>query len=101
RSPALLSSTPRHDALPICDRQQLHDIAEIARKADIRRLKRIDAFDVNVFLADAGVEREGREDRQLLGGIAAGDVEGRIGFGKARSEEHTSELQSREKLVCR
>src|SRR5690606_40835991 len=40
----------------------------------------------------------GRPDRHLA--VAAGDVE-HIGGLAQRSEEHTSELQSRENLVCR
>src|SRR3712207_8973955 len=33
--------------------------------------------------------------------VDAGQQAGRVGAGRARSEEHTSELQSRPYLVCR
>src|SRR3712207_8082035 len=44
---------------------------------------------------------------ELVGAVVAGrrrlerHPEGRLGRGGARSEEHTSELQSRQYLVCR
>src|SRR5690606_41902415 len=41
---------------------------------------------------------EGRQFRAAGGG---GTNRSRIGAGSSRSEEHTSELQSRENLVCR
>ena len=37
------------------------------------------------FQCDAGTEGQVREDRQLLGGVAAVDVERRVGFGIAES----------------
>src|SRR5215475_15371194 len=35
------------------------------------------------------------------GGDLSGGQQQQLAIGRARSEEHTSELQSREKLVCR
>src|SRR5690606_40945970 len=61
--------------------------------------------DVHDHLTD-GAAREGvgPRSRVLLGYRLAGvlaDVETLADEGEVRSEEHTSELQSREKLVCR
>src|SRR5436309_7151737 len=39
--------------------------------------------------------------RVLLGFMAAGEIRRRAARISPRSEEHTSELQSREKIVCR
>src|SRR5207302_6015694 len=51
--------------------------------------------------ADRG-ERRGTEDRDRVDVRAGGGAWGAIAiFGPTRSEEHTSELQSRENLVCR
>src|SRR3712207_8364477 len=46
---------------------------------------------------DADRHRAGRAG---AGGVAAGDGQP-VGAGRGRSEEHTSELQSRQYLVCR
>src|SRR5690606_41940340 len=75
-----------HDALPIS-----HRVVE--NLAPVRlTIGTADAFPV----ADVPLDRAGR-------GIGAGHDVGahRIGSVRVRSEEHTSELQSREKLVCR
>src|SRR5438105_8114580 len=47
--------------------------------------------------------RQGRDLPRRVRLIAAGEIEGRavIGLINGRSEEHTSELQSRVDLVCR
>ena len=45
----------------------------------------VDAFDAEYPApTTADVERQAREHRQLLGRVAAGDVERRVGFGKAQ-----------------
>src|SRR3712207_8717794 len=64
---------PLHDALPICARR---------RRAEERRIR---------LAAAATVQARGR---------AAHPAAARAGAA-ARSEEHTSELQSRQYLVCR
>src|SRR5258707_7062828 len=46
----------------------------------------------------ADVHRRDRRERRLA---VARDVEGVVGLREVRSEEHTSELQSRQYLVCR
>src|SRR5258707_8494942 len=56
---------------------------------------------------DFGAAREGRGEPGIVGGTAAGAPrhsegrEPRVLRNDARSEEHTSELQSRQYLVCR
>src|SRR3712207_7286603 len=59
-------------------------------------------------LAEGRLQRDGREPpgrRRPLGGRGrlpgAGDLAGDGGRDRPRSEEHTSELQSRQYLVCR
>src|SRR3712207_7371398 len=61
-----------------------------------------------VLLADAGPDPEEALRRALVadeGAVALVHVGGEqlraLGVGAARSEEHTSELQSRQYLVCR
>ena len=44
----------------------------------------LDPLDRDVALGHAGVERQAREQRQLLGRVAAGDVHRRIGLGVAQ-----------------
>src|SRR5215475_8964309 len=46
-------------------------------------------------LVDAGASQQGAVDRPIVG------VDQRRVAGPGRSEEHTSELQSRENIVCR
>src|SRR3712207_7252282 len=54
---------------------------------------------------DAGIARQPRlvreQARRVLRRYGQGDGQGVRGRGQGRSEEHTSELQSRQYLVCR
>src|SRR5207253_4243935 len=90
-SPTALSPLSLHDALPIWF---------IRGRAPLdRRLVPLDRGEE----VEAVVRRLGRPGRRLEGpGVALGD---RPGLGErqggGRSEEHTSELQSRGHLVCR
>ena len=59
-------ATARPHSLRSAIASSLIDVAQLARELDVRRLELVDAFDVNVALGDAHVEREAREDRQLL-----------------------------------
>src|SRR3712207_7194356 len=56
-------------------------------------------------LAGAGGRRSGRRQEHLadaaLGGRGSGRHARAVRLGRRRSEEHTSELQSRQYLVCR
>src|SRR2546421_8944356 len=49
----------------------------------------------------SGVERDGPEGRGGNGGVPVPTAVGGRRAGGTRSEEHTSELQSRSDLVCR
>src|SRR5690606_40421509 len=79
-----------HDALPISagDDKLLPHTDRVARKG-VCLLQSIDA---HTGLARDGVKRVAGGDRVSVAGQPAGGC---------RSEEHTSELQSRENLVCR
>src|SRR3712207_6899781 len=58
------------------------------------------AEDPGVGGADVGRDEVPRLPREVVGLVGA-DVEAPDDLGAARSEEHTSELQSRQYLVCR
>src|SRR5690606_40157601 len=88
-----------HDALPI----------SLSEKLTLRRLNQgLDRFKspytVNKYLRDRGDERVYNWET-FVANSKFQDDEHRAGSANAigiqRSEEHTSELQSREKLVCR
>src|SRR5690606_39654925 len=92
------STLSLHDALPIYTSEELaetinvgaaREIVELARAA--RRLEKI-VYYSSVFVSG---DRTGR--------VREHELEAGQGFRNAaeRSEEHTSELQSRENLVCR
>src|SRR3712207_8396871 len=73
-----------HDALPICPARRGHPVPA-------RRVAR-----------DLGARRPGDAPRPRPDGEAGGRAAGaRRARGAGRSEEHTSELQSRQYLVCR
>ena len=63
--------------------KQLDPIAEFLRGAQIFRRDRGDAFDIDRALGNLGAEREAGQDRKLLRGVVAIDVERRIGLGIA------------------
>ncbi len=75
--------------MPLCgahrDAEQLHPVAELARRFEILRGDRRDALDEHRLRIDLGAEGDAREDRELLGGVEALDVEGRIGLGIAEA----------------
>ncbi len=62
------------------DTEQLHAIAELVCPGEILGRDRGDALDIDRALVDLGAEGEARQDRELLRGIMALDVEGRIGL---------------------
>ena len=65
--------------------QKLDAVAEFARGVEIGERDRRDAFDIDRAGIELGAEREARQDRKLLRGVVAFDVEGRIGLGIAES----------------
>src|SRR5690606_40311842 len=88
-----------HDALPICqaDARAFGDAA-VDLHADLAALDHVDVVDdrTGVLHLRHEIDAAHRPAR-----IATLDVEGGGIAAGARSEEHTSELQSRENLVCR
>src|SRR5690606_39520396 len=88
-----------HDALPISATTG-RDRLEILKDTDLsisQVYENISLYDLaELVLRDAGLSRyEYVIDRSLR------DITIRYGWFDRRSEEHTSELQSRENLVCR
>src|SRR5690606_41626425 len=87
-----ISTLSLHDALPICFQQVgIEGAARPSGRTPIDATAR-------------GIFRVGECSRvalQVGGGFQVGVALGRVAGDIPRSEEHTSELQSREKLVCR
>ena len=65
---------------PFANRQQLDDVSQFPGKLNINRRKPVDSLDVQIFFANAGVEREPGENRQLLCRIATGYIQRWISF---------------------
>ena len=65
------------------DAEQLDAIAELVGGVEIGERDRVDALDIDRLGIDFGAEGEAGEDRKLLRGVVAFDVEGRIGLGIA------------------
>src|SRR5205085_4919896 len=90
-----------HDALPICRRRETlpgagPQVADV-RSAVAGALVEPDAGDGAV---DVGAELHAKLHRRRIGDSRV-DRRGVRGKSAARSEEHTSELQSQSNLVCR
>ena len=58
-------------------------VAELLRRLEVERRDRRDALDIDRVGVDLGAEGEARQDGELVRGIEALDVEGRIGLGIA------------------
>src|SRR5690606_41530232 len=93
KAPATTAVSPLslHDALPICFRRDGAEALRIAHSLEIER-KHFRRGIVQLPVDDL-VEAE-------IGLVAGRDEMGQADAAR-RSEEHTSELQSRENLVCR
>src|SRR5690349_14375185 len=63
------------------DAKEFYPEAEIFRRLDVRERHALDTFDMDRFGVDRRAESKRRQDRKLMRGIEAADVEGRIGFG--------------------
>ena len=65
------------------DAEQLDAVAELVGRLDVGRRDRRDALDIDRVGVDLGAEGDGGQQRELVGGVVAADVEGRIGLGVA------------------
>ncbi len=77
--------------------EQLDAVAELLRVADIDRLQLGDALHIGALELHRHAEGDGAHQRELVGGIEALDVEGRIGLGIAQAlglREHRAEVQA-------
>src|SRR3712207_7714707 len=79
-------------------RSTLFPYTTLFRSADrgIRKVVRVDVADESRF-----DEPSGMSALRLMGSVATAQTAGGALGGAPRSEEHTSELQSRQYLVCR
>src|SRR5699024_12259074 len=90
-APAFLYTLSLHDALPICPADHVRGTARAARHAGAGLDGPADPLD---RLHRPRRHRHGRSGRPA-------DRLGRLRLRDPRSEEHTSELQSRFDIVCR
>src|SRR5690606_41428004 len=95
-----LSPLSLHDALPICLRRQLQPSfrqpgADGRARPGLALAHRRDAA------GGETMRRPHRLQHRQIAAAAVAEAEIRADPDLARSEEHTSELQSRETLVCR
>src|SRR5438552_18850212 len=106
-------------SLGLRDREAFPECEELARRAGVgivvqqavvpvvrARLFRVAAYQIEPALRLEGelpraLHKDGVAHRQLVHRLARGAVVVRLGAGLGRSEEHTSELQSPDHLVCR
>src|SRR5690625_5679789 len=93
-TPYSLYISPIHDALPISLNQLLVEMDGFDVKTNVILIAATNRPDV----LDPALLRPGRFDRQIP--VEAPDMKGREHILEVRSEEHTSELQSRGHLVC-
>ena len=90
------------------DAEQFYAEPEFVGGGEIGERDRLDAFDRDRARVDAGAEGERGEDRELMRGVEAADVEGRIGlgvaellrFGEADVERQSFGLHAREDVVA-
>src|SRR5690606_40321570 len=91
----VLYTLPLHDALPLCELWAVQRAAYVD-EAQIYG----DPFVLPLTESRGQLLRAVDGGAVLLKAVCGGRIVGGA-RGKARSEEHTSELQSRENLVCR
>src|SRR5690606_41184221 len=100
-SQPVVSPVSLHDALPIYAVVEVAEVQLLVRR--VRVLVRQPDAEEHGWHAELLLERGHDRDRAPLtvvdGGLAEPALDGAPGR-LDRSEEHTSELQSREKLVC-
>ena len=66
------------------DAEQLYAKTEFVGGGEVGERDRLDAFDADRIGVEPRAERQRRQDRQLVRGVEAADVEGRIGLGVAQ-----------------
>ncbi len=77
------------------DAEQLDAIAELLGEIDVEPRDVADAFGVDAGEIDRPAKADARQDRELVGGVDAVDVEARIGLGIAellRLGQHLGEF---------
>src|SRR5690606_41916920 len=95
----VLYTLPLHDALPICRLVSDELAAVAAEHGDARRTVLLES--ASAPAAKAGASLEVADEPCGVHLTGTGLIARVSGEGPLRSEEHTSELQSRENLVCR
>ena len=90
---------PGLDRLPVVlgDGEQLDGVAQLAGEGDVDRLDPADAFRGDVGEPRPHTERERGQDGELVGGVDAVDVGGRVGLGEPeplRLTQHVVEAPS-------
>src|SRR3712207_8073722 len=81
-------------------RSTLFPYTTLFRSSDCLLWGRVFIQSTELAHGNVGIEIEKRYIEAALCHFIT-DVNGKRGFGNSRSEEHTSELQSRQYLVCR
>src|SRR5690606_42147879 len=99
-APSSIYTLSLHDALPICERHIIHFYTEFLSKQFVP--DGTDIFAEALELLFGIITRPALADGSFREDYLAQEKENlRIRIEGRRSEEHTSELQSRENLVCR
>ena len=87
------------DSVRLRDAEELDPVAEFVGRLDVGRRDRRDALDIDRVRVDLGAEGNRRQQRQLVGGVVAVDVEGRVGLGVAQPLGCGEALGERQALV--
>ena len=74
-------------------------VAHVLGRLDVGLADRLDALHVDLVEVELGAEREARQNGELVRGVEAADVEGRIGFGIAELLRFLQHLGERAVLV--
>src|SRR5690606_40530741 len=99
------STDPRH--LPSFPTRRSSDLIQALKDAfeeglDIHAMTASEMFKVPIEGMPSEVRRRAKAiNFGIIYGISAFGLANQLGIARSRSEEHTSELQSRENLVCR
>ena len=88
--------------------EQLDAVAEFVGHLEVERRDGADALDMDRLRVDLRAEGEAGEDGELVGGVEAADVEGRVGLGvaeplrvgQALGEGEALQLHARQDVVA-